>query len=171
MKFHRKFRSAALRQLKNSKLETQNCQITRRTICPFTRTFPCPLPICAWAARKISLAAMITRRRRASSTLRIITFRPGKKQWTWGNHEFGYAWDRNLTDADARGEFPPYIEIMAGVLRTTSRISVFCSPAKFKTERHQDWHAAPADFDRIPILAPRFVSPGCRKLNSGWLSV
>ena len=23
---------------------------------------------------------------------------PGKKQWTWGNHEFGYAWDRNLTD-------------------------------------------------------------------------
>ena len=19
---------------------------------------------------------------------------PGKKQWTWGNHEFGYAWDR-----------------------------------------------------------------------------
>src|SRR4051812_7421020 len=25
---------------------------------------------------------------------------PGKKQWTWGNHEFGYAWDRNLTDAD-----------------------------------------------------------------------
>jgi len=22
---------------------------------------------------------------------------PGKKQWTWGNHEFGYAWDRSLT--------------------------------------------------------------------------
>ncbi len=35
---------------------------------------------------------------------------PGKKQWTWGNHEFGYAWDRNLTDADG-----PYIELMAGV--------------------------------------------------------
>ena len=32
---------------------------------------------------------------------------PGKKQWTWGNHEFGYAWDANLTDADANGEFPP----------------------------------------------------------------
>ena len=32
---------------------------------------------------------------------------PGKKQWTWGNHEFGYAWDRNLTDADAAGEFAP----------------------------------------------------------------
>jgi hypothetical protein len=24
---------------------------------------------------------------------------PGKKQWTWGNHNFGYAWDRNLTGA------------------------------------------------------------------------
>jgi tetratricopeptide (TPR) repeat protein len=35
---------------------------------------------------------------------------PGKKQWTWGNHEFGYAWDRNLTDNDG-----PYIELMAGV--------------------------------------------------------
>ena len=35
---------------------------------------------------------------------------PGKKQWTWGNHEFGYAWDRNLTDTDG-----PYIELMAGV--------------------------------------------------------
>jgi tetratricopeptide (TPR) repeat protein len=35
---------------------------------------------------------------------------PGKKQWTWGNHEFGYAWDRNLTDEDG-----PYIELMAGV--------------------------------------------------------
>lgn len=35
---------------------------------------------------------------------------PGKKLWTWGNAEFGYAWDRNLTDADG-----PYIELMAGV--------------------------------------------------------
>ena len=25
---------------------------------------------------------------------------PGKKQWTWGNHEFGYTWDRSLTDQD-----------------------------------------------------------------------
>lgn len=35
---------------------------------------------------------------------------PGKKQWTWGNGEFGYAWDRNLTDDDG-----PYIELMTGV--------------------------------------------------------
>jgi tetratricopeptide (TPR) repeat protein len=34
---------------------------------------------------------------------------PGKKQWTWGNGEFGQAWDRQLTDADG-----PYIELMCG---------------------------------------------------------
>lgn len=34
---------------------------------------------------------------------------PGKKLWTWGNAEFGYAWDRNLTDQDG-----PYVELMAG---------------------------------------------------------
>lgn len=35
---------------------------------------------------------------------------PGKKQWTWGNCEFGRAWDRNLTDTNG-----PYIELMTGV--------------------------------------------------------
>ena len=35
---------------------------------------------------------------------------PGKKQWTWGNHPFGYAWDRNLTDKDVNGEYAPYID-------------------------------------------------------------
>ncbi|MBO9561143.1 MAG: DUF5107 domain-containing protein [Niastella sp.] len=35
---------------------------------------------------------------------------PGKKQWTWGNGDFGFAWDRNLTDEDG-----PYIELMTGV--------------------------------------------------------
>jgi tetratricopeptide (TPR) repeat protein len=35
---------------------------------------------------------------------------PGKKQWTWGNGDFGIAWDRNLTDEDG-----PYIELMCGV--------------------------------------------------------
>ena len=52
-------------------------------------------------------------------------FSPGKKQWTWGNGDFGRAWDRNLTDettpeeaekwkVDRKG-FRPYIELMAGV--------------------------------------------------------
>ena len=35
---------------------------------------------------------------------------PGKKQWTWGNGDFGKAWDKNLTDEDG-----PYIELMTGV--------------------------------------------------------
>lgn len=34
---------------------------------------------------------------------------PGKKQWTWGNGDFGKAWDRHLTDEDG-----PYIELMCG---------------------------------------------------------
>lgn len=42
-------------------------------------------------------------------------FSPGKKQWTWGNGDFGRAWDRNLTDEDEKGVFRPYIELMAGV--------------------------------------------------------
>ena len=45
-------------------------------------------------------------------------FSPGKKQWTWGNGDFGRAWDRCLTDDDyegAPGAFRPYIELMAGV--------------------------------------------------------
>ena len=66
-------------------------------------------------------------------------YSPGKKQWTWGNGDFGRAWDRNLTDQAPltppeggwRGEvtdhrlspsgeqegglFRPYIELMAGV--------------------------------------------------------
>jgi tetratricopeptide (TPR) repeat protein len=58
---------------------------------------------------------------------------PGKKQWTWGNHEFGYAWDHNLTDADARGEFAPYIEIMAGVYTDNQPDFSFLQPGETKT--------------------------------------
>ena len=52
-------------------------------------------------------------------------FSPGKKHWTWGNGDFGRAWDRNLTDdasasdglpvGSIRTGFRPYIELMAGV--------------------------------------------------------
>lgn len=34
---------------------------------------------------------------------------PGKKQWTWGNGDFGKSWDNQLTDSDG-----PYIELMVG---------------------------------------------------------
>jgi tetratricopeptide (TPR) repeat protein len=53
---------------------------------------------------------------------------PGKKQWTWGNHEFGYAWDRNLTDSDG-----PYIEIMAGVYTDNQPDFSFLHPYETRT--------------------------------------
>lgn len=53
---------------------------------------------------------------------------PGKKQWTWGNHDFGYAWDRNLTDADG-----PYIELMAGVFTDNQPDFSFLAPGETKT--------------------------------------
>lgn len=53
---------------------------------------------------------------------------PGKKQWTWGNHEFGYAWDRNLTDEDG-----PYIELMAGVYTDNQPDFSWLAPWETKT--------------------------------------
>ena len=53
---------------------------------------------------------------------------PGKKQWTWGNHEFGYAWDRSLTDEDG-----PYIELMAGVYTDNQPDFSFLQPGETKT--------------------------------------
>ena len=53
---------------------------------------------------------------------------PGKKQWTWGNHEFGYAWDRSLTDSDG-----PYIELMAGVYTDNQPDFSFLAPWETKT--------------------------------------
>jgi tetratricopeptide (TPR) repeat protein len=53
---------------------------------------------------------------------------PGKKQWTWGNHEFGYAWDRSLTDTDG-----PYIELMAGAYTDNQPDFSFLAPGETKT--------------------------------------
>ena len=58
---------------------------------------------------------------------------PGKKQWTWGNHEFGCAWDRNLTDKDSNGEFAPYIEIMSGVYTDNQPDFSFLQPGETKS--------------------------------------
>jgi tetratricopeptide (TPR) repeat protein len=58
---------------------------------------------------------------------------PGKKQWTWGNHAFGYAWDRNLTEPDAAGEYAPYIEIMAGVYTDNQPDFSFLQPGETRT--------------------------------------
>jgi tetratricopeptide (TPR) repeat protein len=84
---------------------------------------------------------------------------PGKKQWTWGNHEFGYAWDRNLTEArrksevrsseseagpkpearSGQAEFPPYIEIMAGVYTDNQPDFSFLQPGETKSWS-QHWY-------------------------------
>ncbi len=64
---------------------------------------------------------------------------PGKKQWTWGNHGFGYAWDRNLTDVDEKGECAPYIELMAGVFTDNQPDFSFLMPGETKTWS-QSWY-------------------------------
>ncbi|SEU34578.1 DUF5107 domain-containing protein [Stigmatella erecta] len=64
---------------------------------------------------------------------------PGKKQWTWGNHAFGYAWDRLLTDPDANGEHAPYIELMAGVFTDNQPDFSFLQPGETKTWS-QSWY-------------------------------
>lgn len=53
---------------------------------------------------------------------------PGKKQWTWGNGDFGLAWDRNLTDEDG-----PYIELMAGVFTDNQPDFTWLKPFEEKT--------------------------------------
>ena len=53
---------------------------------------------------------------------------PGKKLWTWGNAEFGYAWDRHLTDEDG-----PYIELMAGAYTDNQPDFSWLQPYETKT--------------------------------------
>ena len=53
---------------------------------------------------------------------------PGKKLWTWGNAEFGYAWDRNLTDEDG-----PYVELMAGAYTDNQPDFAWLQPYETKT--------------------------------------
>ncbi len=53
---------------------------------------------------------------------------PGKKQWTWGNGDFGYAWDKQLTDEDG-----PYIELMTGVFTDNQPDFSWMQPNEIKT--------------------------------------
>ncbi|MGE4568021.1 MAG: DUF5107 domain-containing protein [Bacteroidales bacterium] len=56
---------------------------------------------------------------------------PGKKQWTWGDGDFGRAWDRNLTDQDG-----PYIELMCGVYTDNQPDFSWLMPGEEKTFSH-----------------------------------
>lgn len=53
---------------------------------------------------------------------------PGKKQWTWGNSDFGRMWDRNLTDKNG-----PYIELMTGVFADNQPDFTWLKPYEEKT--------------------------------------
>lgn len=53
---------------------------------------------------------------------------PGKKQWTWGNGDFGQAWDRNLTDEDG-----PYIELMTGMFTDNQPDFTYLKPQEEKS--------------------------------------
>ncbi len=53
---------------------------------------------------------------------------PGKKQWTWGNAPFGWAWDQNLTDEDG-----PYVELMAGVYTDNQPDFSYLEPGETKS--------------------------------------
>ncbi|MFC3493648.1 DUF5107 domain-containing protein [Glycomyces rhizosphaerae] len=53
---------------------------------------------------------------------------PGKKQWTWGNAPFGWAWDAHLTDSGG-----PYVELMAGVFTDNQPDFAYLEPGETKT--------------------------------------
>jgi len=56
------------------------------------------------------------------------SFAPGKKQWTWGDAPFGWAWDANLTDTDG-----PYVELMAGAYTDNQPDFSWIAPGETKT--------------------------------------
>lgn len=85
---------------------------------------------------------------------------PGKKQWTWGNHEFGYAWDRSLTD-----EGGPYVELMAGVYTDNQPDFSFLAPYETKTFS-QFW--APIREIGPVIAASDLLALGLKEGEKGW---
>ena len=77
---------------------------------------------------------------------------PGKKQWTWGNHEFGWAWDRELTDHNG-----PYVELMAGVYTDNQPDFSYLLPYETKTFSQFWW-----PFKKIGPLQEANVLAGVR---------
>lgn len=65
---------------------------------------------------------------------------PGKKQWTWGNDAFGWAWDRELTDrVGSTGRAAPYVELMAGVYTDNQPDFSYLQPYETKTFSQYWW--------------------------------
>jgi tetratricopeptide (TPR) repeat protein len=88
---------------------------------------------------------------------------PGKKLWTWGNHEFGHAWDRNLTD-----EGGPYVELMAGVYSDNQPDFSFLQPFETKTFR-QYWYPirsiGPATLANLEVAASLRLENGMARIG------
>jgi hypothetical protein len=93
---------------------------------------------------------------------------PGKKQWTWGNAPFGWAWDRNLTDSDG-----PYVELMAGVYTDNQPDFAYLAPGETKTFS-QFWYPiqkmGAAHKASTSVAARLDVRRKRRKCRCPWLS-
>jgi len=93
---------------------------------PGTRTFLCPPRTCHGI--RIRFFGGYDHQKNAG----VVHFAnhhvaPGRSS-DMGNAEFGYAWDRNLTDADG-----PYIELMAGVFTDNQPDFSWLSPYETRT--------------------------------------
>lgn len=89
---------------------------------------------------------------------------PGKKQWTWGNDEFGWAWDRELTDENG-----PYVELMAGVYTDNQPDFSYLMPGETKTFSQFWWpyqKVGPVQEANLEA-AIRFVVENDRSLDLG----
>ncbi|MDQ6713929.1 MAG: DUF5107 domain-containing protein [Candidatus Dormibacteraeota bacterium] len=88
---------------------------------------------------------------------------PGKKLWTWGNHEFGVAWDRNLTDEDG-----PYVELMAGGYSDNQPDFSFLQPYETKSFC-QYWYPiqaiGPATHANLDAAASLRVDDGAARIG------
>jgi len=92
---------------------------------------PVPTSYMAIGSREDFLGGYDHRRKSGLVLVADHHIAPGKKQWTWGNDNFGYAWDRNLTDDDG-----PYIELMTGVYTDNQPDFSFLGPGETKTFSH-----------------------------------
>lgn len=119
----------------NSKLKTQNLKFAdcAPNDLSFYANIPVPTSYMCMGSKEDFLGGYDYKAQAGIVHIANHHISPGKKQWTWGNHEFGYAWDRNLTEATKDGEFPPYIEIMAGVYTDNQPDFSFLQPGETKT--------------------------------------
>jgi tetratricopeptide (TPR) repeat protein len=87
---------------------------------------------------------------------------PGKKQWTWGNSDFGNRWYKHLAEDGGR-----YIEIMAGVYTENQPDFSYLEPGETKSFS-QFWY--PISEIGVPVSADKDIALST-KLNDGALQI